>query len=481
MRKFMTFSCLLCSLMLPAQITNLPTILNLNSDQEDGGRAFGIVPTSLSYDGTNRVYIRTADDQVAIYTNGFAPVKQFNISPNDHGYQMRPATREVTVTVTYGEVSKDYLGISSDPTSIDDYYDETKGEYIYTYEIPATWTNTDIAQMLQTRQNYPILRIEATEEGTIFFQDRELYREDGTFDDSNYYMPETYGKQYPRDGYIVRNNYLYWCNQNYRTERSATYSYGDWVESGEYETRTSVQDWGLPFVNCDYDDHNYDYEEGDGLCLTQTLFNKDAQYEYLYFPISSYATRDYNNYPNQPDCQDCYEKTTTFTQEGTIYYEPVYTGFEVKSETGATLQSVSFPNGFVMIYDVHAQIIKLSNEYHLLCFGELNSNPAMLVYKINPDSKNSVQQVMEPVRIAAFPNPVKRNQTITVQFAGENVKNMQTELQVTNIQGQTTEKRIIPAGQKQVVLPATNFAPGMNIIRVHQQGEEVGSIKVVVN
>ena len=325
------------------------------------------------------------------------------------------------------------------------------------------------------------MRIEATEEGTIFFQDRELYREDGTFDDSNYYMPETYGKQYPRDGYIVRNNYLYWCNQNYRTERSATYSYGDWVESGEYETRTSVQDWGLPFVNCDYDDHNYDYEEGDGLCLTQTLFNKDAQYEYLYFPISSYATRDYNNYPNQPDCQDCYEKTTTFTQEGTIYYEPVYTGFEVKSETGATLQSVSFPNGFVMIYDVHAQIIKLSNEYHLLCSGELNSTPAMLVYKINPDSKNSVQQVMEPVRIAAFPNPVKRNQTITVQFAGENVKNMQTELQVTNIQGQTTEKRIIPAGQKQVVLPATNFAPGMNIIRVHQQGEEVGSIKVVVN
>lgn len=481
MRTKLTFTCLLCSLMLSAQITNLPTILNLNSDQEDGGRAFGIVPTSLSYDGTNRVYVRTADDQVAIYTNGFTPVKQFNISPNYRGYQPRPATREVTVTVTYGEVSKDYLGISSDPTSIDDYYDETKGEYIYTYEIPATWTNTDIAQMLQTRQNYPILRIEATEEGTIFFQDRELYREDGTFDDSNYYMPETYGKQYPRYGYIVRNNYLYWCNQNYRTERSATYSYGDWVESGEYETRTSVQDWGLPFVNCDYDDHNYDYEEGDGLCLTQTLFNKDAQYEYLYFPISSYATRDYNNYPNQPDCQDCYEKTTTFTQEGTIYYEAVYTGFEVKSETGATLQSVSFPNGFVMIYDVHAQIIKLSNEYHLLCFGELNSNPAMLVYKINPDSKNSVQQVMEPVRIAAFPNPVKRNQTITVQFAGENVKNMQTELQVTNIQGQTTEKRIVPAGQKQVVLPATNFAPGMNIIRVHQQGEEVGSIKVVVN
>ena len=120
---------------------------------------------------------------MAIYTNGFAPVKQFNISPNDHGYQMRPATREVTVTVTYGEVSKDYRSISSDPTWIDEYYDETRGEWIYTYEIPATWTNMDIAQMLQNRHSCPILRIEATEEGTIFFQDRELYREDGTFDE----------------------------------------------------------------------------------------------------------------------------------------------------------------------------------------------------------------------------------------------------------------------------------------------------------
>lgn len=481
MRKFMTFSCLVCSLMLTAQITNLPTVLNLNADHEDGSRAFGIVPTSLSYDGTNRVYIRTADDQVAIYTNGFAPVKQFNISPNVNSYQMRPATREVTVTVTYGEVSKDYGYISSDPTWIDVYYDETRGDQIYTYEIPATWTNMDIAQMLQNRHSCPVLRIEATEEGTIFFQDRELYREDGTYDDSYYFMPETYGKQYPIYGYIVRNNYLYGYHQYYRAERNTSFSYGQWVESGEYETCTYVQDWGLPFVNCDYDDHNFDYEGGDGLCLTQTLFNKDAQYEYLYFPISSYATRGYNNYPNQPDCQDCYEKSTTFTQEGTIHYEPVYTGFEVKSETGATLQSVSFPNGFVMIDDVYAQIIKLSNEYHLLCFGELNSNPAMLVYKINPDSKNSVQQVKEPVRIAAYPNPVNRNQVVTIQLSGEHADKTPTELQVTNLQGQTTEKRIVPAGQKQVVLPATNFAPGMNIIRMQQQGEEVGSAKVIVN
>ena len=105
----------------------------------------------------------------------------------------------------------------------------------------------------------------------------------------------------------------------------------------------------------------------------------------------------------------------------------------------------------------------------------------MLVYKINPDSKNSVQQVMEPVRIAAYPNPANRNQMVTIQLSGEHAGKTPTEIQVTNLQGQTTEKHIIPAGQIRTTIPANTLSPGMNIIRMQQKGEAVGSAKVIVN
>ena len=127
---------------------------------------------------------------------------------------------------------------------------------------------------------------------------------------------------------------------------------------------------------------------------------------------------------------------------------------------------------------ITADIIKLSNEYYILCSGMMNESPAMLVYKINRAAQ-SVQQLGAPVRMSAYPNPVNRNNTITILLSGENAGKGLTELQVTNLQGQVVDRHIVPAGQQQAIIPANNFAPGMNIIRVQQNGQTVGSAKIV--
>ena len=55
-----------------------------------------------------------------------------------------------------------------------------------------------------------------------------------------------------------------------------------------------------------------------------------------------------------------------------------------------------------MIEYVSAQIIKLSDEYYIICTGLIGDNPAMLVYKINrTGSGASVQQVSEPQQISS--------------------------------------------------------------------------------
>ena len=474
MKTKLTIFSLLFSSVLMAQVTNLPTVLNMNEGVKSN-HLFGVVPASLSYDGSNRVYIRTASDQVGIYTNNFTPVKQINITPTYDGGQSRHATREVNVTISYGQVTRTEISPDNSPNNIY-YYDETSGEYIDTYEIPSAWTNMDIAQYLQSINNRAVNRIEDVDEGTLFILDGDLTLPDGEYNTSDYYLPATFGKQCPRRAYIVRNGYLYGCWLYYEAERNASYSYGEWVESGETKTYEELVNYGLGFINYDTDQLMFDDENGDGLCLTQTLFNEDAQYEYLYFPISGYKRANYDNYPNDPiyDRDESY----TYTQEADLYHYSVFAGFEIKSESGATLQSISFPNGFIMESIGGAEIIKLSNEYYILCSGTMNENPAMLVYKINRAAQ-SVQQLGAPVQMSAYPNPVNRNNTVTILLSGENAGNGLTELQVTNLQGQVVDRHIVPAGQQQAIIPANNFAPGMNIIRVQQNGQTVGSAKIV--
>lgn len=475
MKKQVTILSLLFSSVLMAQVTNLPTVLNVN-DEIGGYQLFGIVPTSLSFDGNNRVYIRNASDKIGIYTNNFTPVKQINITPTRYGGKSVQATREVTVTVTYGDVIRTNIWRENNPSSISCYYDEEQGD-ICVYEIPSTWTDADISQHLQQRSGKAIVRVEdAGEEGKLFIPDWDLTMPDGEYNTNYYYLPATYRKQNPTCAYIVKNGYLYWCNISYRAETNTSFSYGEWVESEEAETYERVLQYGLGFVNYDTDQLMFEEENGDGLCLTQTLFNEDAQYEYLYFPISDYKASNYVN-PDGPHCSDCYEKSTTYTEETTRYYYSVFTGFEVKSETGATLQSISFPAGFEM-EGLSAEIIKLSNEYYIICTGRMNENPAMLVYQINRASQ-SVQQIGEPVRMSAYPNPVNRNNTVTILLSGENADKGQTELEVTNMQGQVVDRRLVPAGEQKAAIPASNFAPGMNIIRVQQNGQTVGTAKII--
>lgn len=271
--------CLTLSIMLTAQVTNLPTILNGNGGAEDYMfNMFGIVPTSLAYDGTNRVYIRTAEDKVAIYANDFTPVKQFDIVATYDGWKSSPMSREVTVIVTYGNVSiSDTYTSSAHQIS---YYDETISDYVYTYEVPSDWTNMDIAQYLQQYYGKNIARIENIEDGTLFIFDYDLYEPDGAAYNEYYFLPAKYGKQYPKRGELLKNGFLYEYLINYDVEKSYSYTYSEWVESGVIEEGARVENYGLGFVNYDNDQLMVSEENGNGLCLTQTLFNEDAEYEY---------------------------------------------------------------------------------------------------------------------------------------------------------------------------------------------------------
>lgn len=431
---------LVLSITTMAQVGNLPTIFNLMTDKTDKSsyEMFGVVPTSLSYDGDNRVYIRTAEDQVAIYSNTFTPVKQFAISPNMSGYKMKHTSREVTVTVTGGELINEKLVLETwhDKNLLELHLNCTGEGCDVTYNVPESWTEDDIINYLENSEYVygdvkNITTMPYPDGGTMFVWDMEAFDIDGS-ETLNYWHPTQYGKKYPRQFYLWQNGFIYHCAHAYYRDESeyapkqVSFSYGDWVEGEEYSSGTELQTFGIGFLNYDNDQLIFNSEDGDGLCLTQTLFNDDEQYEYLYFPISSYVISSAGNHPDNPICTDCYSESTTFTETSSVFYRSAYSGFNVMSETGSVLQTISFPNGFVMKGYIHAQIIKLNNGYYIICTGEMNDNAAMLIYQINRSgSEMAVQQVSAPINIAdnqddVFPaQKIIRNGNVYILYKGK--------------------------------------------------------------
>lgn len=482
MKTTSTLLCLLFSVALTAQVTNLPTVLQVNDEDEN---AFNVVPKQLSYDGSNRVYIRTADDQIAIYGNDFTPVKSITITPTLYEEIHITKEREVTVTVTPGELISSNVVLYDYNTSLIElrFYNEITG-YTYTYNVPTLWTEDSVKTYLETQENLIITSITSHPDGGILFTyDMDAYQADGS-DAGNYFMVDTYGKQYPESGILWQNGYLYsyypdYSDESIYAEDEITFEYGEWVEV-ERSEYSQPQTSSIGFTNYDAN-HTYDYmwDTGDGVCLTQTLFNSDDKYEYLYFPHELSKESDDGHGPIAPP-SDHYE-SGTYT-EGKIFYQyPLYKSFNIMSEDGAILQTVTFPNGFEMKKWVYATSIQIFDERYILCQGEMNDSGTLLIYKINRSSVGaSVEQVCAPIKVGAFPSIANRNQMITIQLSGENAGNNQTNLQVVDMQGKVLNQQTIPAGQTSTTIPAHRLSNGMNLIKITQGSKTIGTEKVII-
>ena len=474
MKTTSTLLCLLFSVALTAQVTNLPTVLQVNDKTEN---VFSVVPKELSYDGSNRVYIRTADDQVAIYGNDFTPVKSITITPTCHKESHIEKEATVTISLVTENVIYDnsyihlqVLYLANDPET---------GEAIYSDEVPDSWTNEDMKSYLERGGDRRIVSISTHPEGgTWFFYDMADYQADGS-DAGNYYKVNLFGKKYPKSAYLWRDKYLYYEYINYSDNSEYAKSYGEWRETGIRSEWEGIMDIGIGFINYDTDPSiEYFFQIGNGLCLTQTLFNNDDKYEYLQFPCESTEEISYDN--DGPSNGEEYE-SNTYTTTKTFYKYSLYKSFNVMSEDGTILQTVTFPNGFEMMEGVEAQIIQLSDEFYILCQGEMNDNATLLIYKINRSSVGaSVEQVCAPIKVGAFPSIANRNQMITIQLSGENAGNNQTNLQVVDMQGKVMNQQTIPAGQTSTTIPAHRLSNGMNLIKITQGSKTIGTEKVII-
>lgn len=280
-------------------------------------------------------------------------------------------------------------------------------------------------------------------------------------DTLDYYDYEKYGELYPREYYkYSRDWHLFRVSIVYQLVATE-----NWVVD---EDNGHEYNEGFCASHIEAGQYGEDFD----FIVTQTLFNNDANYEYLK-PVCELIT--------ETDA----DTITEYDYEGGLYYTYIkksvhnnyyIKGFNIVSETGTVLATASFdyfndtPEKGSWVY---FNLIKLNDKTYLCA----NTTQYTYYYKIDPTS-SSIKQVGRAKKAHVSPTVANRYEDITVELEEDGTS--AHKVSVVDAAGRTVYNANVPAGQRSVKINASRLSNGMNIISVKNGNSKPNNCKVYV-
>lgn len=405
---------------------------------------FLLMPAGLSNQGEMQLYsTETSEDNkqtiIKIYDNDFSVVKTFSIDNID-------LSTFPSYTITRTRETVPSLNGSATTTSPISSYIGAEPKNTFTVEEAQAYIKED--------RGYEIYKTEETNDGYLFYLEGQ----------SNYYEYEKYGYSYP--------THIYKLSKETSGLNELYYSYNltytdNWTETktdNTFPTSSWVTPLSLRFVSKNFSHGSAD-KGGDNI-ISQNLFNADDAYEYI-MPIYTTGLQ------------------TTFEQKdyatGEVYqitenYGPRVTGYNIKSENGNTLATISFDEDW---YGANRTVYELGTKRYLVVSLYMwnPSERKSIIYSIDGQNSTGIRQigvVKNSLRVS--PTIADRSQMITVEI--DNSDNKPHEVRIVNAAGQTLKSIPVPAGQNSVQVSAAELTQGMNIVNVN--GTQGGNCKIIV-
>lgn len=247
--------------------------------------------------------------------------------------------------------------------------------------------------------------------------------------------------------------------------------YGD-KEIEVYSDSRTITGGGFlcEYINCDAPTPS-----AASLHLSQTLFNTDAQYEYL---SGKLTTRRCLSQVSQYGYRDV-------KGECNIYNDYVFlSGMSIMSESGNVLAEVDFPSNFLANAEEmpHFIVFILDGEKYILvngCLdwecGQQNRNYASIIYHFDNGSQALVP-VSAPMKISVFPTMLEQGGTVTITSDEENLTDKQ--VRVVDVQGRVMQKSTLPAGQQSIQM--SNLPFGVNFVQILDGKASIHTQPVIV-
>lgn len=402
-------------------------------------QSFNVIPGIFSSDNKSKIVNFVEDEETGechfdIYNGDIEKIKTINyVKPsNAQGYTITKKRKE-DINISYEDEDSTFL--IARLTSADSFRSKADAmEFIKAFG----YTTIDIIPA-----SYPVKTI-----GGMLISAKEFWC-------VQYYQPETYGNIYPEKLFIFDQNHLYFASIEY--EKRYT---GDWEETRE--DAASYYNYVMEPFTLKYSDYDeWQSTRSASFGLTQTLFNNDNSYEYIR-PILEIAERYTTESDRDRDGEIDYIQTE---------YGPQQVGFEIVKENGEVLQSVKFGDNTTYDSESEISVIKIGGKQYL-CVGLYRSGDGdyNIFYAFTPGT-TSVRQVSEPIKTSVRQN----NEYVTIDVVPSSVSR---ELSVTGINGITTYRQTIPAGQTSMRINSKRLSKGINIININ--GEKVDNCKVII-
>lgn len=285
-----------------------------------------------------------------------------------------------------------------------------------------------------------------------------------------YFAYTYFGMKYPLVYFVENEENLTGYKVSYNIE------YSDWKAVGTRIVDCSERQERIKLCNI-----NLNLGEGKTnryFEVSQTLFNKDEQFEYI---VPKYKLSNRGNISTIPNGVINDGQVKIVTTRSTVVSEQkelALAGFMILSEDGDIISDIDFDGGFEgNIYIEHAFVISIGKSKYLAFDGYCNNENATIFYRID-NSTNSIQKVMTaPSTMVLSPTIVSNGTPINVKFGDSNESG--SDIVVVSASGASVKSYHVPAGQTSMQI-LTNSTTGMYCVSRIQKNKSVETRKIIV-
>lgn len=281
---------------------------------------------------------------------------------------------------------------------------------------------------------------------------------------------------------------IYWiCSQGkvygYRSQYAVTYT--DWHTVDTYTTAYQKQLKRIKLCNINLN-------QGDGkanyyFIASQTLFNNDAEYEYI-VPKYKVSATEKNAYYDANTSISISTSTGLYTR-----YEPLDTvrtdlidenryvvlaGFQVVTADGTVVKDLDFDDDFEgdIEFD-YAHVITIGKNTYLAFRGRANDGEATVFYKIDRTTSDIRQVRQAAASMLLSPVVAERNATVDISLKDDNKDG--SDITVVSANGIQVDRVSIPANQTSSQF-SVKASAGVYCVNRIRKGKVVETKKIVI-
>lgn len=217
---------------------------------------------------------------------------------------------------------------------------------------------------------------------------------------------------------------------------------GQWTDP---EIKDSYSYKSQGYKDIEISDYNSGCDDYKYMPLTQTLFNDDADYEYIKELTTTYLAKvDESEYVK------------------TSYYESNSIGFAICGSNGNEIQRVMFDDSEDISRSASFSMTIIEDKTYFTVRRDFYGSDYTYIFYTMAGGGSALQQVGEPIRVSVAPTVIRHDENLNIQLDDLHGEGRIT---VNDVAGRTVFNTTVEeSGIHQI--PARNFSNGMNIVTV---------------